>query len=76
MAVRCMLQVASREAGGGGGAGLLAGAWVRRASLALPHLTLAADDALLTFGDALQRTLQAAPPSPAKDARCRYGYLR
>ena len=73
---RRVLQVASRVAGARGGAELLAGAWVRRASLALPHLTLAADDALLTFGDALQRTLQAAAASPAKGASCPSEHLR
>ena len=34
--------------------------WVRRAQVALPLLALAADDALLAFGEALQRTLQTA----------------
>lgn len=37
----------------------LSNTWVRRAHVALPPLALAADDALLTFGEALNRTMQA-----------------
>lgn len=43
----------------------LSNTWVRRARLALPVLALAADDALLGFGDALQRTLQPADAAAA-----------
>lgn len=63
------LQMASRVTEGQGGPASLADWWVRRARVALPHLHVAADDALLTFGEALQRTLQSVPPS-APDARC------
>lgn len=42
----------------------LSNTWVRRAHVALPPLALAADDALLTFGDVLHRTLQAADAPP------------
>ena len=38
----------------------LSNTWVRRARVLLPLVALAADDALLTFGDTLQRTLQPA----------------
>ena len=38
----------------------LSNTWVRRVRVSLPLVALAADDALLTFGDTLQRTLQPA----------------
>ncbi len=64
------MQVGSRATDESGGSVSLADWWVRRARLVVPHLTIAADDALLTFGDALQRTLQAAalPSAPPAGA--------
>jgi hypothetical protein len=56
----CKSQVATVLADDRQLAQALSNTWVRRVRISLPLVALAADDALLTFGDTLQRTLQPA----------------
>lgn len=61
----CNMQVATVASAGEPPPQALSHTWVRRARVTLPLLALAADDALLAFGDALQRTMQPADAAAA-----------